>query len=198
MYLDADMDRSQSGGGVSSAADRQGLGQRSPFEVESLAAGRGARLNFSAQGRRSGRCRVNRRAEQVSRPAIEKNRRRRVLVVTTCSPGPMHAAQRARFAPSPGLPARRRWRRNGKAAGSAFLGHPGESPRGRIHIMTIMRTKSGINKAEDAGTQTNQIHRCVAAGLAGGAGQLPNSVAGSARRPCTTEVQQYFDLRQRV
>ena len=31
-----------------------------------------ARLNFSAQGQRSGRCRVNRRAEQVSRPAREK------------------------------------------------------------------------------------------------------------------------------
>ena len=28
-----------------------------------------ARLNFSAQGQRSGRCRVNRRAERVSRPA---------------------------------------------------------------------------------------------------------------------------------
>ena len=40
-----------------------------------------ARLNFSAQGQRSGRCRVNRRAERVSRPAREKNRRRRVLVV---------------------------------------------------------------------------------------------------------------------
>ena len=43
-----------------------------------------ARLNFSAQGQRSGRCRVNRRAERVSRPAREKNRRRRVLVVTIC------------------------------------------------------------------------------------------------------------------
>ena len=31
-----------------------------------------ARLNFSAQGQRSGRCRVNRRAERVSRPAREK------------------------------------------------------------------------------------------------------------------------------
>ena len=30
-----------------------------------------ARLNFSAQGQRSGRCRVNRRAERVSRPARE-------------------------------------------------------------------------------------------------------------------------------
>ena len=35
--------------------------------------------------------------ERVSRPAIEKKRRRRVLVVTTCSPRPMRAVQRARL-----------------------------------------------------------------------------------------------------
>ena len=51
-----------------------------------------ARLNCSSQGQRRGRCRVNRRAERVSRPARAKNRRRRVLVVTICSPKP---AQRA-------------------------------------------------------------------------------------------------------
>ena len=56
-----------------------------------------ARLNFSAQGQRSGRCRVNRRAERVSRPAREKNRRRRVLVVAIRSPRPIRAVQRARF-----------------------------------------------------------------------------------------------------
>ena len=56
-----------------------------------------ARLNSVAQGQRCGRCRVRRRAERVSRPAIEKNRRRRVLVVTTCSPRPMRAVQRARL-----------------------------------------------------------------------------------------------------
>ena len=54
-----------------------------------------ARLNFSAQGQRFGRCGVNRRAERVSRPAREKNRRLRVLVVTICSPRPMRAVQRA-------------------------------------------------------------------------------------------------------
>ena len=54
-----------------------------------------ARLNFSAQGQRSGRCRVNRRAERVSRPAKEKNRRRRVLVVAIRSPRPIRAVQRA-------------------------------------------------------------------------------------------------------
>ena len=55
-----------------------------------------ARLNFSAQGQRPGRCRVNRRAERVSRPAREKNRRRRVLVVAIRSPRPIRAVQRAR------------------------------------------------------------------------------------------------------
>ena len=40
---------------------------------------------------------MRRRAERVSRPAIEKKRRRRVLVVTTCSPRPMRAVQRAKL-----------------------------------------------------------------------------------------------------
>ena len=56
-----------------------------------------ARLNCSSQGQRRGRCRVNRRAERVSRPARAKTRRRRVLVVTICSPRPMRAVQRARL-----------------------------------------------------------------------------------------------------
>ena len=56
-----------------------------------------ARLNCSSQGQRRGRCRVNRRAERVSRPARAKNRRRRVLVVTICSPKPSRAVQRARL-----------------------------------------------------------------------------------------------------
>ncbi len=56
-----------------------------------------ARLNWVSQGQRWGRCRVRRRAERVSRPAREKNRRLRVLVVTICSPRPMRAVQRARL-----------------------------------------------------------------------------------------------------
>ena len=56
-----------------------------------------ARLNWASQGHRWGRCKVRRRAELVSRPAIEKKRRRRVLVVTSCSPRPMRAVQRARL-----------------------------------------------------------------------------------------------------
>ena len=43
-----------------------------------------ARLNCSSQGQRRGRCRVNRRAERVIRPAKPKTRRLRVLVVTIC------------------------------------------------------------------------------------------------------------------
>ena len=56
-----------------------------------------ARLNWFSQGQRWGRCKVRRRAERVSRPAREKNRRRRVLVVTSCSPRPMRAVQCARL-----------------------------------------------------------------------------------------------------
>ena len=56
-----------------------------------------ARSNWASQGQRCGRCSVRRRAERVIRPAREKNRRRRVLVVTTCSPRPMRAVQRARL-----------------------------------------------------------------------------------------------------
>ena len=43
-----------------------------------------ARLNCSSQGQRRGRCRVNRRAERVIRPAKAKTRRLRVLVLTIC------------------------------------------------------------------------------------------------------------------
>ena len=43
-----------------------------------------ARLNCSSQGQRRGRCRINRRAERVIRPAKAKTRRLRVLVVTIC------------------------------------------------------------------------------------------------------------------
>ena len=56
-----------------------------------------ARLNCSSHGQRRGRCKVRRRAERVIRPARAKNRRRRVLVVTICSPKPMRAVQRARL-----------------------------------------------------------------------------------------------------
>ena len=65
------------------------------------------------------------------------------LLTQTDTRGPV--VQRS-SGPSPAPPARRHWRRSGKAAGSAFLGHPGESPRGRIHIMTIGRTAVGIDK----------------------------------------------------
>ena len=47
-----------------------------------------ARLNWVSQGQRWGRCKVRHRAARVRRPAREKKRRRKVLVVTTCSPRP--------------------------------------------------------------------------------------------------------------
>ena len=56
-----------------------------------------APLNWASQGQRWGSCKVRRRAERVSLPAMEKKRRRRVLVVTICSPRPMRAVQRARL-----------------------------------------------------------------------------------------------------
>ena len=56
-----------------------------------------ARLNRGSQGQRCGTCRVRRRAERVIRPARPKKRRLRVLVVTICSPKPVHAVQRARL-----------------------------------------------------------------------------------------------------
>ena len=55
------------------------------------------RLNWICQGQPLGRCKVRQRAERVSRPAREKKRRRRVLVVITCSPRPMRTVHRARL-----------------------------------------------------------------------------------------------------
>ena len=66
-----------------------------------------ARLNSSSQGQRRGRCRVNPRAERVSRPARAKTLGRRVLVVTTCSPRPIRAVQRARNVSAQSVRARR-------------------------------------------------------------------------------------------
>ena len=56
-----------------------------------------ALLNWFCQGQPWGRCRVRRRAFRVMRPAREKKRRRRVLVVATGSPRPMRVVQRARL-----------------------------------------------------------------------------------------------------
>ena len=56
-----------------------------------------ARVNWAYQSQRLGKCNVRRRAERVSRPAREKNRRLRVLVVTTCLPRPLRDVQRARL-----------------------------------------------------------------------------------------------------
>ena len=79
-----------------------------------------ARLNWVSQGQLWGRCRVRRRAERVIRPAREKNRRRRVLVVTTCSPRPVRAVQRARLCAITCIASQAALARNGPTAcGSA-------------------------------------------------------------------------------
>ena len=62
-----------------------------------MLAGRAKAPELLSPRQRSGRCRVNRRAERVSRPAREKNRRRRVLVVAIRSPRPIRAVERARL-----------------------------------------------------------------------------------------------------
>ena len=111
-----------------------------------------ALLNWFSQGQRWGRCKVRRRAERVSRPVREKKRRRRVLVVTTCSPRPMRAVQRARLwaitctASQAALAAKRQ---------GCGIGVPWESwriPAWADHIMTLVRITAGINKTGDAST----------------------------------------------
>ena len=56
-----------------------------------------ALLNWFCHGQPWGRCKVRRRALRVRRPAREKQRHRRVLVVITCSPRPMRPVQRAKL-----------------------------------------------------------------------------------------------------
>ena len=52
-------------------------------------------------------------------------------------------------------------------------------------ISGIRNVAVGLHRV---GTQ-EKVHRCVAADLPNGAGQFSNFVAGSAKRPCATEVQ---------
>ena len=118
-----------------------------------------APLNSASQGQRCGRCKVRRRAERVSRPVREKKRRLRVLGSPPAHPDRCALSSEPGCGPSPGPPARRRWRRSGKAAGSAFLGHPRESPRGRIHIMTFMRIRWGINRVRPHRVSAQAVSR---------------------------------------
>ena len=61
-----------------------------------------ALFTCSCQGQPLGRCRVVRRAFRVIRPAREKKRWQRVLVVTNCWPKAIPAVQRARLCASAG------------------------------------------------------------------------------------------------
>ena len=72
-----------------------------------------ARLNWVSQGQRRGRCRVNRRAERVIRPARAKTRRLRAWWSRSADPGRCGLSSGPGCAPSPVPPARRRWRRSG-------------------------------------------------------------------------------------
>ena len=71
---------------------RRGCRQEGSGKARSLAR---ALLNWFCQGQPWGRCRVRRRALRVMRPAREKKRRRRVLLVVAGSPRPMRVVQRA-------------------------------------------------------------------------------------------------------
>ena len=77
---------------------------------------------------------MRRRAELVSRPAREKKRRRRVLVVTTCSPRPMRAVQRARLCAIT-------W----TASQAPFGSVGGEAPRGEmVEPDAVLEVSDGI------------------------------------------------------
>ena len=72
----------------------------------------------------------------MSRPAREKNRRRRVLVVTTCSPRPIRAVQRARL-----------WAITCTASHAPFgkLRIGGEAPRGEmVQADAVLEVAYGI------------------------------------------------------
>ena len=95
-----------------------------------------APLNWASQGQRWGRCKVRRRAERVSRPAREKKRRRRVLVVTTGWPRPMRAVQRARL-----------WAITWTASQAPFgrLRIGGEAPRGEmVEPHAVLEVSDGV------------------------------------------------------
>ena len=96
-----------------------------------------ARLNWFSQGQRRGRC-------KVSRPAREKNRRRRVLVVTTCWPRPMRVVQRARlWAMTPYRVRGRLWTANQAPFGMLRIG--GKTARGQVvEAHAVLEVANGI------------------------------------------------------
>ena len=51
---------------------------------------------------------------------------------------------------------RERYSRYSKTASSAFLGHPGESPCGRVYVMTTVRSTAGINKRRTPERRTDK------------------------------------------
>ena len=86
--FDCLIDEGGYGGLVVGVAVRERHGQEGSGRVRNR--GR-ASVNWASQGQRRGKCIVRTRAERVSRPTRELNRRRRFLVVLTYSPRPMCA-----------------------------------------------------------------------------------------------------------
>ena len=72
-----------------------------------------ARLNWVSQGQRRGRCRVNRRAERVSRRPGRRPVAGGSWWSRSADPGRCGLSSGPGCAPSPVPPARRRWRRSG-------------------------------------------------------------------------------------
>ena len=80
----------------------------------------------------------------MSRPARAKKRRRRVLVVTSCSPRPMRAVQRARlWAMTPYRVRGRLWTARQAPFGMLRIG--GEAPRGEmVEPDAVLEVANGI------------------------------------------------------
>ena len=162
-----------------------------------------ARLNCSSQGQRRGRCRVNRRAERVSRPARAKKRRLRVLVVTICSPKPSRAVQRARlcaitwaasqaalaakrpegrwFSPTPYFRSRMAFSSLGVAAmiGLQFQGLP--IPVGDEAVIAVGGEEGQLGPGRWLHPPDDEPHRCGVRLMEGGVGGLRQ------RRPSSKE-----------
>ena len=121
------------------------------------------------------------RAERVSRPAMEKKRRRRVLVVTSCSPRPMRAVQRA----SNCLESQWEWVRD--LVVEWFQDEPYLSMEVRIisslRIQAVRASFLGFRQTTDAGVPYDQVeaagyHRPHVKGFADLGSSTPDGAFG--------------------
>ena len=74
----------------------------------------------------------------------------------------------------------------------------GLSLRTRVHVMTIGRTTTGVNKTEPSAQGAGKSVPPIGCSESSQRRWrvISHFVAGSARRPCATEVQQHFSMRQ--